>query len=91
MPFACCTESLKTILSHLSCLSFVSRFLYSPPPEEVYTLHRKLAGSYMLCIKLGAVINCRDMLEEIVTNHVFEDDTVPPAEYDVNTAELQQA
>jgi aarF domain-containing kinase len=43
------------------------------PPEEVYTLHRKLAGAYMLCIKLGAVIQSRDMLEEIVANHVFED------------------
>jgi aarF domain-containing kinase len=43
------------------------------PPEEVYTLHRKLAGAYMLCIKLGAVIRSRDMLEEIVNNHVFED------------------
>jgi aarF domain-containing kinase len=43
------------------------------PPEEVYTLHRKLAGAYMLCIKLGAVINSRDMLENIVANHVFED------------------
>jgi aarF domain-containing kinase len=43
------------------------------PPEEVYTLHRKLAGAYMLCIKLGAVISSRDMLEDIVANHVFED------------------
>lgn len=43
------------------------------PPEEVYTLHRKLAGAYMLCIKLGAVIELRSMLKEIVANHVFED------------------
>lgn len=43
------------------------------PPAEVYTLHRKLAGAYMLCIKLGAVINCRDILEEVVANHVFDD------------------
>lgn len=50
----------------------------SPPPEEVYTLHRKLAGAYMLCIKLGAVVQCRDMLEEIVSNHVFEDGIPPP-------------
>ena len=44
-----------------------------PPPEEVYTLHRKLAGAYMLCIKVGAVINSRDMLESVVANHEFED------------------
>ena len=42
----------------------------TPPPPEVYTLHRKLAGAYNLCIKLGAVIPCRDLLDEIVENHV---------------------
>jgi hypothetical protein len=46
---------------------------YSPPPEEVYTLHRKLAGAYMLCIKLGAVVRSRDMLENVVANHKFDD------------------
>ncbi len=45
----------------------------TPPPEEVYTLHRKLAGAYMLCIRLGAVVQCRDMLENVVQNHIFED------------------
>lgn len=45
----------------------------TPPPEEVYTLHRKLAGAYMLCIKLNAIVESRDMLETIVSNHVFED------------------
>ena len=49
----------------------------TPPPEEVYTLHRKLAGAYMLCIKLGAVVRCRDMLQEIVRNHNFEDGPAP--------------
>ena len=38
----------------------------TPPPEEVYTLHRKLAGAYNLCIKLGANISCRDLLDEII-------------------------
>lgn len=45
----------------------------TPPPEEVYTLHRKLAGAYMLCIRLGAVVRCRDMLEDIVRAYVFDD------------------
>jgi aarF domain-containing kinase len=46
---------------------------FTAPPEEVYILHQKLARAYMLCIKLGAVIRSQDMLEDIVTNHVFED------------------
>ncbi|KAL7490004.1 hypothetical protein ACHAW6_015703 [Cyclotella cf. meneghiniana] len=37
----------------------------TPPPEEVYTLHRKLAGAYNLCIKLGSVVSCRDLLDEV--------------------------
>lgn len=48
------------------------------PPEEVYTLHRKLAGAFMLCIKLGAKVRCRDLLEDIVRNHNFEDGMEPP-------------
>eukprot|EP00547_Thalassionema_nitzschioides_P009793 CAMPEP_0194228314 /NCGR_PEP_ID=MMETSP0156-20130528/43309_1 /TAXON_ID=33649 /ORGANISM="Thalassionema nitzschioides, Strain L26-B" /LENGTH=627 /DNA_ID=CAMNT_0038960825 /DNA_START=68 /DNA_END=1951 /DNA_ORIENTATION=+ len=48
------------------------------PPEEVYTLHRKLAGAFMLCIKLGAKVRCRDLLEDIVRNHTFEDGMEPP-------------
>jgi aarF domain-containing kinase len=49
------------------------RHRLTPPPEEVYTLHRKLAGAYMLCIRLGAKVQCRDMLEDVVRDHVFED------------------
>ncbi len=36
-----------------------------PPPPEVYTLHRKLAGAFLLCVKLKASIRCRDILEEV--------------------------
>jgi aarF domain-containing kinase len=43
-------------------------FFHRPPPEEVYTLHRKLAGAYNLCIKLGSVVSCRDLLDEVAAN-----------------------
>ena len=49
------------------------RHRLTAPPTEVYTLHRKLAGAYMLCIQLGAVVSSRDLLENIVRNHAFED------------------
>jgi aarF domain-containing kinase len=45
----------------------------TPPPEEVYTLHRKLAGTFNLCIKLGASIQCRDLLVDILKKHTFDD------------------
>ncbi|KAL3762079.1 hypothetical protein ACHAW5_002592 [Stephanodiscus triporus] len=41
----------------------------TPPPVEVYTLHRKLAGAYNLCIKLGAKISCRDLLDEVADTY----------------------
>merc|ERR1719273_665853 len=45
----------------------------TPPPEEVYTLHRKLAGAFNLCIKLGAKVQCRELLLNIMENYSFED------------------
>ena len=49
------------------------RHRLTPPPEEVYTLHRKLAGAYMLCIKLGSIVESRSILESFVRAHKFED------------------
>lgn len=37
----------------------------TPPPQEVYSLHRKLAGAFLMCIKLRAVVSCRDVLEDV--------------------------
>ncbi|KAL7579751.1 hypothetical protein ACA910_021892 [Epithemia clementina (nom. ined.)] len=45
----------------------------TPPPEEVYTLHRKLAGAYMLCIKLGSIVESRSILKDFVREHTFDD------------------
>ena len=36
------------------------------PPHEVYSLHRKLSGAYLICIKLGAKVNCRKLLNEVL-------------------------
>jgi aarF domain-containing kinase len=42
------------------------------PPEEVYTLHRKLAGCYLLCRKMGAKVKCGEVLQRIVYEHSKE-------------------
>ncbi len=44
----------------------------TPPPEEVYSLHRKLAGCFLLCIRIGAQIPCRQLLEEFWNTHDWD-------------------
>ena len=31
----------------------------TPPPKEIYSLHRKIVGTYMMCIKLKAKVPAR--------------------------------
>lgn len=40
----------------------------TPPPEEAYSLHRKLSGAFLACIKLKARVPAREMLLEVAGN-----------------------
>ncbi|XP_014235469.1 atypical kinase COQ8B, mitochondrial isoform X2 [Trichogramma pretiosum] len=53
---------VPTIVHHRLC----------PPPEEIYSLHRKLSGVFLLCAKMNVKINCRDMFREVYRNYKFD-------------------
>lgn len=38
----------------------------APPPEETYSLHRKLSGAFLLCARLKSKVQARDMFAQAV-------------------------
>ena len=39
----------------------------APPPEETYSLHRKLSGAFLLCARLGSRVRCRELFQNSMT------------------------
>ena len=38
----------------------------APPPEETYSLHRKLSGAFLLCARLGSRVRCKELFENSI-------------------------
>ena len=36
----------------------------APPPEETYSLHRKLSGAFLLCARLGSRVRCKELFKQ---------------------------
>ncbi|KAL7082067.1 hypothetical protein ACP275_14G077300 [Erythranthe tilingii] len=63
-----CTNITQSI-SNLGATMLRHRL--TPPPEETYSLHRKLSGAFLACIKLRAVVPCREILLQVSENYQF--------------------
>lgn len=48
----------------------------APPPEETYSLHRKLSGAFLLCARLGSRVRCREMFEQSLVRSEMRDQQV---------------
>eukprot|EP01031_Cornospumella_fuschlensis_P032276 gene32276-39035_t len=68
-PFDFANSALTQRISQYGSVFMKHRL--TPPPSEVYSLHRKLAGAFLLCIKLQAKIPCRDILEDTYRQYQF--------------------
>lgn len=51
---------VPTMLSHRLC----------PPPEEIYSLHRKLSGVFLLCAKLKVPLTCRKLFLDLYNEYI---------------------
>ncbi|KAH8652354.1 ABC1 family-domain-containing protein [Xylariales sp. PMI_506] len=60
------TERVKSLIP------VMIRERLAPPPEETYSLHRKLSGAFLLCAKLGSQVRCRELFRNALDKAEFE-------------------
>ena len=59
--------SCSQVICHRACR-------LTPPPEASYSLHRKLSGAFLACIKLRARVPCNEMFFSIYDAYKFSDE-----------------
>lgn len=50
-----------------SLIPVMIRERLAPPPEETYSLHRKLSGAFLLCARLGSRVKCKELFNWALT------------------------
>lgn len=70
------TNNITSSVSNLGATMLKHRL--TPPPDEAYSLHRKLSGAFLACIKLRATVRCRDLLLQVYEKYQFDDEPQDP-------------
>ena len=63
----------------------------TPPPAEAYSLHRKLSGSFLACMRLRARVPARALLMEAYRKYDFTNEAAETDEGENDTATLRNA
>ncbi|KAG5887353.1 hypothetical protein JTB14_018368 [Gonioctena quinquepunctata] len=64
------SQNMTSRMQNLAQIMITQRLC--PPPEEVYSLHRKLSGVFMLCSKLKIKLACKDRFLKLYNEYVAE-------------------
>ncbi|WVR08273.1 hypothetical protein IAU60_005320 [Kwoniella sp. DSM 27419] len=64
-PFAkqTITESVRGLIP------IMLKHRLTPPPQETYSLNRKLSGAFLMCAKLGANVDCQKLWDDVVGDY----------------------
>ncbi|KAG8717055.1 hypothetical protein FRC08_008261 [Ceratobasidium sp. 394] len=63
-PFSFTSQTITDEIKSL--IPVMLRHRLTPPPQETYSLNRKLAGAFLLCGRLGADVDCLAIWEKVV-------------------------